>query len=797
MRLPNRTAKALAALLGTVAALAPVPAAADQSAVATVTVSAAYGTDAGALDKDLLLGASQGGYLSLRNLHVLADHAGELAGLGLREIRVDHVFDDEFYGVVKTPTSYDFTKLDSVLLPLADAGIKPWISLSYTPAALGPGLFAPPTDNAAWARAVTATVEHYEALGHTGWNWEVWNEPDHQAGFWTGTAAQYNALYQASAQAVRQADPTARVGGPGVATPTTGLLYTWLDYLAANPSVPCDFVSWHSYGPGDFASTAQIRSELSRRGIPEKKLYVTEWNSTFEMANGPGTWPDTHQTASYAAHRLFGALDEPGLDGVFFFSGLEGWAPRKDFNGDLGMMTADGRTKAVGNLFAMLGSLGGTRLTTTVAGATGTAAHALVTADPATRRVTALLWNDTLDAVPFQLALSALPYAGGNVAVTRTDIDAVAGNSWTDRAAGLQAQRPMPHERLRPSSRTVLGPTQSWSTSLTLAPNATTLIELTPTAETTGTKPLPDVTTTVDAARDAAVSYSSQYTDTSQGWFPAALTDGRRHSLAAANADGPTMGWTSAGHTSAAATEHVQVDLGSRQPFDAVTLWPRDDQAGDGYAFPADFTVAGSNDGSTWTTLVTRTGYGDGSPVRGARTFAVPGASYRHVRVTATRLGLPLAEAGGPAYRFQLAELEVTRQAVNVPVANPGFESGQLGGWNGNASVTASGARSGTRAATFAGAGNGVNTTVTGLRPDTTYTFSGYLRSATAGDFVHLGVKDYGGTELSIPVGAASYSPVSVTFTTGATSTTANLYAYKNSGTAQAWFDDFMLVQAG
>ena len=637
---------------------------------AAIAVSATYGTDEGELDKDLVLRASQGGYLTLQNLHVLADHADELADLGLRELRVDHVFDDDFYGVVKDVDSFDFGKLDAVLKPLVDNGIRPWISLSYMPAKLGPSLFSPPTDNAAWGRAVEAMVKHYASMGagYQGWNWEVWNEPDDQAGFWTGTTEQYNALYGVSAAAVRAGDPTAKVGGPGVASTTIGLLGPWLDYLAANPDVPCDFVSWHSYGPNDFNTTADISDELSRRGIPAKQLYITEWHSTANMSNGPGTWPDTHQTASYALQRMYEALGEPGLSGAHFFSGLEGWTPSSDFNGDLGLLTVDGRRKAVGNAFVMFDAMGDTRLTTTVSGTTDTSAYGLVTADPSAEKVSVLLWNNRETSTEFQPSVTTLPFGDTNFSVTRSDIDAVAGNSYADSAAGLAAQRPMPHEQLAPSSRTVLAPAETWSSGVTLAPNASTLIELAPTSEGVGTKPIPAVETTLNLARNAPVSASS--TEEVGGWSVGAVVDGRRYSYPAANNGNPTMGWTSVAHDTATATEYVQVDFGSHRDFDAVTLWPRDDQAADGRSFPADFTITGSDDGVTWSApLYEGTDYGSGAPVIGQQTFDMPGSAYRYLRITATKLGLPVTEAAGPRYRFQLSEVEVTKQTTATPTS--------------------------------------------------------------------------------------------------------------------------------
>ena len=49
-------------------------------------------------------------------------------------------------------------------------------------------------------------------LGSTGWCWEVWNEPD-IARFFKGSSRQYLELYVKTAEGVKAADPTAKVGG--------------------------------------------------------------------------------------------------------------------------------------------------------------------------------------------------------------------------------------------------------------------------------------------------------------------------------------------------------------------------------------------------------------------------------------------------------------------------------------------------------------------------------------------------------------------------------------------------------
>ncbi|SEG95892.1 Beta-xylosidase [Nonomuraea solani] len=641
------------------------------TAVNTVSLEATYGDhDDKPFDKDRLLKVSQGGYLTLENLHLLRDHVAEFAELGIREIRVDHVFDDEFYGVVKSDGTYDFSKLDDTLQPFLNHGIKPWISLSYMPRALRKfpaELFSPPKDNAAWGRAVKAMVAHYAGKGYTGWNWEVWNEPDL---FWgkEATRADYLAMYAATAKAVKEADGSAQVGGPAVTHAGSALLTEWLNFIDADPGVPWDFVSWHDYGHPNWTSVATVRDALLSRDLPVKKLYVTEWHADHKMGVGGGTWPDTHQSASYAAHRIYESLSRPELSGAFFFTGIEGWNPSRNFNGDLGMITADGRRKAVGNVFAMMKSMGATRLKTTMTSSAGNAAHGLVTTNPENKKVSILLWNNVDDKyATFTLLLKNLPYAETNMAVTKYDVNGIAGNSWYDETVGLSHHRPSPNERLRPASQVVKEPTRELSTTQSLGPNAVILIELSPTEESVGAKPVPPVATTVNLARGKTVSWSSQYTEAVRGWLPAAVVDGRRYSYAAVNDGNPTMGWTSREHTAASVPggEYLQVDLGSSQSFDTVTLWPRSDQAADGRAFPADFVISGSADGVTWDPLVTKTGHGAGAPVSGPQHFAVGAGVYRYVRVTATHLGLPLKEWDRDVYRFQLAELEVTKQIMS------------------------------------------------------------------------------------------------------------------------------------
>ncbi|KTR40732.1 hypothetical protein NS263_06650 [Curtobacterium oceanosedimentum] len=793
----RRARSAIAAVLvGAVAAALALASTPAQPAVAasSVTITSTYGTNAGTFSGDQLLNGSQGGYNVTKNLHLNPMNSGKYASAGLRQVRVDHMFDDDFYHVASRDSSgnlqFDFTKLDAVVLPLFKQGMKPFFCLSYTPGVMGSKKFASPTNLTDWSSMVQATVAHYKTLGYTGLNWEVWNEPD--GDFWTSGQQSFDNLYAASAQAVKNADSTAQIGGPAPYNVNSSFMSGFLDYIAANPTVPFDFVSWHDYGGTDFSSATSVANMLSTRKIPAKKEYITEWNLTPAFGTAPGGTADTNALASYAARRMTTAISQPNLSGVFFFSPIEGYNPTADFSTDLGLYTIDEHRKAVANVFDMINQMPSTVLQSTVSGApTDRSVGAVATGDSTAKSAAFLAWNDGSDTSTVQLNANSLPYGSSNFKVTRYDVGASAGNYYSTWAAGTKNLAVAANEYLRPSGVSVAAPSSSWTANVSMPANSVVLYVLTPTTDATGSTTITAPPTTADVARGTTVTSSSSYTG--GGWSPANLVDGRRHTYDESDANGITQGFTSVDHATANATEWVQTDLGAAKSFDTVTLWPRDDQAADGASFPVDFTIAGSNDGSTWSTLTTKTGYKAGTAVSGPQVFSVGSQTYRYLRVTATKLGLPVTEGTSSVYRLQLAELEVNQEGL----ANPGFESGDLSSWSveGSASVSTDAPFSGNDAATFTGAGRGVFQVVSGLQPNTTYTFGGFLKSGSASEPVYLGVKNYGGTEKSVPVTSTAYKQAWVQFTTGANSTSALVYVYKNSGTAQAWFDDAVLAK--
>lgn len=144
-------------------------------------------------------------------------------------------------------------------------------------------------------------------------------------------------------------------------------------------------------------------------------------------------------------------------------------------------------------------------------------------------------------------------------------------------------------------------------------------------------------------------------------------------------------------------------------------------------------------------------------------------------------------------------------------VVNAGFDR-DLSGWNKtdamNAvkyTVTASPigtgnkeTRTGWSSAQLGGGVDGLEQTITGLQPNTTYIASGWAR-VPSGETAVLGIKDYGGGDTSVPfaVSSPNWSNKTITFTTGSSNTSVTMYMKKtSSGSGVLYVDDAGLIDA-
>ncbi|MFJ8039908.1 carbohydrate binding domain-containing protein [Kitasatospora sp. NPDC096147] len=159
---------------------------------------------------------------------------------------------------------------------------------------------------------------------------------------------------------------------------------------------------------------------------------------------------------------------------------------------------------------------------------------------------------------------------------------------------------------------------------------------------------------------------------------------------------------------------------------------------------------------------------------------------------TRTRL-LSLAGAGVLAATAALT-VPTTAQAANL-LTNPGFETGSLSGWSctgGLGSVVSSPVHGGSKAlaAAVSSSDTAKCTQTVAVQPNTAYTLSGWVR----GSYVYLGVT--GGTSTWTP-SAADYTKLSVSFTTGATQTSAQIYLNGWYGQGTYYADDISLDGPG
>ncbi len=178
---------------------------------------------------------------------------------------------------------YNWTIVDSIFDTYVQRGMKPMAQIGFMPEALSahptpykhdwqPGqpyskIFTgwtyPPADYKKWGTLVHEWVKHcmnrYGKKEVESWYWELWNEPNGGSGYWHGNVQEYCKLYDYTADAVKRALPTARIGGPHVTGPSGNgaaqFLKTFLKHCISDTNAvsgtigaPLDFIAFHAKG---------------------------------------------------------------------------------------------------------------------------------------------------------------------------------------------------------------------------------------------------------------------------------------------------------------------------------------------------------------------------------------------------------------------------------------------------------------------------------------------------------------------------------------------------------------------
>ena len=130
---------------------------------------------------------------------------------------------------------------------------------------------------------------------------------------------------------------------------------------------------------------------------------------------------------------------------------------------------------------------------------------------------------------------------------------------------------------------------------------------------------------------------------------------------------------------------------------------------------------------------------------------------------------------------------------------NSGFENGTKG-WNKGKgcpiNAVNNNSRSGNSALMFEGTKCGVFQKLSGLKPNTTYKVSAYIKSEN-NEAGLLKVRFYGGKDITRRYNKSEYGEVTATFKTGPENTSARiaLLKYVDGGTGRTWFDDLSVIE--
>jgi hypothetical protein len=196
------------------------------------------------------------------------------------------------YGLYPGHNKYHWAELDKVLAAIHATGAKPIMCLCIKPKILFPQLDQKvvfPNSWEEWESLLEHLVRHTNESHLEVGFWEVNNEPDlgESGGSpYLFTPESYLTYYTHTVQAIRRADPNAKVGGPALAFgphpgKETPILDALLDHCAKG-NAPLDFISWHLYDNHPKLFQEEVREARARLAkydsLKRVETILDEWN---------------------------------------------------------------------------------------------------------------------------------------------------------------------------------------------------------------------------------------------------------------------------------------------------------------------------------------------------------------------------------------------------------------------------------------------------------------------------------------------------------------------------------------
>jgi xylan 1,4-beta-xylosidase len=393
---------------------------------------------------------------------------------------------------------YDWTIVDRIVDTYVARGMKPLMEIGFMPealssssepyrhhfgkgvdlAALHLGWAYPPKDYDKWRELVSQWVHHsvsrYGQKEVESWWWELWNEPDNL--YWRGTPEEFMKLYDYTADGVKRALPTARIGGPHVTNPSGARSQQFLraflehalrgtNYATGKVGAPLDYIGFHAKGSPTVMPDGHVRMNVSNQlraiasgfeivaSYPELKhtpIVIGESDPEGCAAcpismNPANAYRNGTMYSSYTAEQIARTYQLADAAGVNLLGSVT-WAfefeDQPYFAGFRDLAT-NGIDKPVLNVFRMLGQMRGRRVAVTSSGAlpldsvrnasVRAAADVSALAARDARSVSVLLWNYHDDdlaapAAELQLTITGLPVEQATLTHYRVDRDV--GNSY-------------------------------------------------------------------------------------------------------------------------------------------------------------------------------------------------------------------------------------------------------------------------------------------------------------------------------------------------------------------------------
>ncbi len=166
--------------------------------------------------------------------------------------------------------TYDWSRADVIVSAAQTHGVQLQPIIVFTPSwSQSDPTHAPSPQD--FYDFVHALVTRYKSSIHV---WEMWNEPDHYHYWNSGEQAYVTDVLVPGFNAVRAADPSAKVelGAPSTANST------WLNNIySMGGGNSFDIMAYHSYGPSPLADGSTVQSVLNAHGQGSKPIWLGEY----------------------------------------------------------------------------------------------------------------------------------------------------------------------------------------------------------------------------------------------------------------------------------------------------------------------------------------------------------------------------------------------------------------------------------------------------------------------------------------------------------------------------------------